>query len=298
MKFDKAIESFFSYCEIEKNYSPLTIEAYKNALNEFYNYFIIEFETEPNIELIDADDIRPFLGYLHDKGNAKSSLRLKISAVKSFYKYAKKQGFIKSNAASTISTPKAEKKLPSYLLENEVNNLLESIDKDDPISLRNKALIELIYSCGLRISEALSIKISDLNFNDKVIKVLGKGKKQRIIPIGKEAIKSLEFYLKVRHNLSTHLNNNSLFLVNNGKTLNYHSAYRMIKKMMQGHTNSPQKSPHVLRHSFATHLMDNGADINSVSEMLGHSSLSSTQIYTHISIERLKDAYKNAHPKA
>ena len=165
------------------------------------------------------------------------------------------------------------------------------------IGARNIALIELIYSSGLRISEALSLKIKQLNFQTKQIKVIGKGNKARIIPVGDKALEALKNYLILRKNPGGKQLPN-LFITSTGKALDQSGAYRMINSAMKGITESPQKSPHTLRHTFATHLMDNGADINSVSEMLGHSSLSTTQIYTHISVERLKEQYKQSHPRA
>jgi len=298
MNFDKYISKFLKYCEIEKNYSVQTIRAYNIALKQFQTYFIEEYDTKPDIKLLETDDLRPFLGYLHDRGNSKSSIRLKVSAIKSFFKYAKRTGITKTNPANNISTPKNEKILPSFMQQNEISNMIDSISSDDFQTLQLKSLIEIIYSCGLRISEALNIKLSDINFRDKIIKVTGKGNKQRLIPIGNEAIKILQTYIELRNKNHTTISNNTLFLDKNGNNLKYQYTYRKIKQLMSQFTNAPKKSPHVLRHSFATHLMDNGADINSVSEMLGHSSLSSTQIYTHVSIERLKEAYKKAHPKA
>lgn len=298
MNFEKYISKFLKYCEIEKNYSIQTIRTYNIALKQFQTYFIEEYDTNPDIKLLETDDLRPFLGYLHDKGNSKSSIRLKVSAIKSFFKYAKRTGLIKTNPANTISTPKNEKKLPSFMLQTEISKMIDSINSEDFSTLQLKAIIEIIYSCGLRISETLNLKSSDINFSEQIIKVIGKGNKQRIIPIGNKAVKILQKYLTLQNLIPKNTTNDTLFIDEKGQNIQYNYIYRKIKQLMTQHTNSPKKSPHVLRHSFATHLMDNGADINSVSEMLGHSSLSSTQIYTHVSVERLKEAYKKAHPKA
>jgi len=229
---------------------------------------------------------------------SKSSLRLKIAAIKSFFKFAFKKDLIEKNPAAFIKSPKKEKKLPSYLTENEVNSLIESIIDKDPINLRNKALIELIYSSGLRISEALNLNVTSIDFSNKSVKVLGKGNKERIVPIGEKALLALSNYLVSRSQLKQDNLEKALFLSKKGKRMNAVEAYRVINSLMKLHTEAKQKSPHILRHTFATHLLDNGADIKAVSEMLGHSSLSSTQVYTHLSIERLKNAYKKAHPKA
>ncbi|MFA6572382.1 MAG: tyrosine-type recombinase/integrase, partial [Bacteroidota bacterium] len=197
-----------------------------------------------------------------------------------------------------VSTPKTDKKLPSFLLQNEVVNLCESFDTSTPIGARNLALTELLYSSGLRISEALQLNTEDINSSNKIVKVLGKGRKERIVPIGEKAMTALQNYLKLRQKIHKELGENALFLSAKGKRMNTVGAYRVIHNAMQSVTESPQKSPHVLRHSFATHMLDNGADIQSVSEMLGHASLSTTQIYTHVSVERLKETYKKSHPKA
>lgn len=299
MSLSEAIEKFLDYCNYEKNFSEHTILTYKQSLINLQQYFKEEYDTVPEVEYIKGNDLRPFLGYLSDKTLKKNSLRLKLSAVKSLFKFLRKKGYIKDNPTISISTPKKEKKLPSFLTKNEVSNLIENINSDehDYFAQRDKALIELIYSGGFRISEVLSLKVSGLNLSSNTLKVLGKGNKERIVPIGEKAISSLKKYLIIRNKIA-HSGEQTLFVNTKGKALSPNSAYFIINKKMKGITETKQKSPHTLRHSFATHLLDNGADINSVSEMLGHNSLSTTQIYTHVSIERLKEAYKQAHPKA
>lgn len=297
MNIEQLIEKFLEYCKSEKNFSLLTIKTYSIALIDFVNYLEDEYKTIPNIEDIETNDIRPFLGYLNDKGLKKNSLRLKIAAVKSFFKFCKRKNFLEINPANSVSTPKKDKKLPNYLTESEVSKLLEQLNTDNPIDIRNGALIELIYSCGLRISEALQINIDSIDIHNLTLKVLGKGNKERIIPIGRKAILKINQYLKIRSEICN-TSDKALFINKRGKRIQPKDAYNSIHKAMIGITEIKQKSPHTLRHSFATHLLDNGADIRSVSEMLGHSSLSTTQIYTHVSIERLKNAYKQAHPKA
>jgi integrase/recombinase XerC len=298
MELYNAIRDFLEYCEIERNYSDKTIESYRLALSQFYDYFKSEYENIPLLEELIPNDVRPFLGYLHDIGLSKSSLRLKMSAVKSFFKFCLKKDLLDNNPASLISIPKKEKKLPSFLLEKEVGKMMNNFNKENPVELRNLALAELLYSSGLRISECLNLNIGDIDQQRKSVKVTGKGNKQRVIPIGSKAIAAINEYSKRREELLNGIFEKALFLTKDGKRLSPSSAYRVINRAMSGVTESTQKSPHVLRHSFATHLLDGGADIQSVSEMLGHSSLSSTQVYTHISVERLKSAYKKAHPKA
>ncbi len=298
MEISSAIEKFLIYIKSEKSYSEHTLLTYSKALEQFNDYIKKEIDSEILLEELVLDDIRPFLGFLHDDGMKKNSLRLKISVVKSFFKYCYKRKYINFNPAALISAPKTDKKLPSFFLENEVTELIDTFESDDVIQLRDKALIELLYSSGLRISEALNININDLNFNSASLKVLGKGNKERVVPIGSKAIEAIKNYLKYRDQLVNTQSGQALFLAKNGKRLYQSSIYRKINSKMKGISESPKKSPHVFRHSFATHLLDHGADIKSVSEMLGHARLSTTQIYTHVSIEKLKEAYKKAHPKA
>jgi integrase/recombinase XerC len=298
MQLYSAIRDFLEYCEIERNYSPKTVESYGLALAQFFDYFKSECEDLPELEDITANDVRPFLGYLHDIGHSKASLRQKMSAVKSFFKFCIKKELLENNPASLISIPKKDKKLPSFLLEKEVGKMMQSFNSSDPIESRNLSMAELLYSSGLRISECLSLNIGDIDFSKRSVCVTGKGNKQRVVPVGSKAIEAIQNYIVLRNELIDSNSEKALFLTKKGKRLSPSSAYRAINRAMAGITESPQKSPHVLRHSFATHLLDGGADIQSVSEMLGHSSLSSTQVYTHVSVERLKNAYKKAHPKA
>lgn len=294
-----AMNNFLTYCEVEKNYSQQTINTYRIALEQFYD-FLKEMEIEKqSLDQFETNDIRPFLSWLAERGNSKSTLKLKLSAVKSFFTYLKRKRVLTSNPATNVLSPKKNKTLPNFLLENEITTLMNSFDENSPLGLRNKALIELLYSSGLRVSEALQLEINSINYGSRTLKVLGKGNKERTIPVGEKAISSIKEYLKRRNEIAEiAVYSKALFIDDNGKPLTSSQAYNIVHKAMQGITESPKKSPHVLRHSFATHLLDNGADIQSVSEMLGHSSLSATQVYTHVSIERLKEAYKKAHPKA
>lgn len=297
MIFDDVIEKFLDYLKIEKNYSSLTITSYKHSLNEFKKYFIESYQQVPEIEIMDSDDISPFLGWLHDKGLKKNTLRLRISAIKSFFKFCKKKNHLEINPAQIVSSPKRDKKLPSFLIEKEINEIFEKFDKNDFKDARALALIELLYGSGLRISEALGLNINEINFDERTIKVLGKGKKERIVPLSSKSINAIRNYINLRKAQKI-VDNNSLFLADNGKRMYHSAAYRIVNNAMKGVTENQKKSPHVLRHTFATHLLSNGADMRSVGEMLGHSSLSTTQIYTHLSVEKLKETYKKAHPKA
>lgn len=298
MKLDEAIKSFLDYCSIEKSYSNKTVESYNLALNQFLQYLECEYDYLVDITQIEACHIRPYVAWLHNKRYCNKSLRIKISAVKSFFKFLFKRNIINKNPASNIPIPKAEKKLPSFLLKKEIDDLINNIESNTAEGARDLALIELLYGSGLRISEALMLNVSDINNLQSLIKVKGKGKKERVVPLGTKAKEAIESYIKLRPLLLKNKGNSALFLTKKGARLSSITAYRIIHNIMTKYTEAPQKSPHVLRHTFATHLLDNGADIQSVSEMLGHESLSTTQIYTHISIERLKTTYKKSHPKA
>ncbi len=298
MKLSDAIHTFLQYIEQNRNLSPNTVTTYSRGLGEFYDFLKESYGDVPEIEEIRTEDIRPFLGWLHDKGLSKKSLRVKIAAVKSLFKFIQKQKWIERNPTTVIAIPKAEKKLPSFLQKEETEHLMNILDDGTPKGARNRALVELLYGAGLRISEALGISISDIDMKQKTVRVRGKGNKIRIVPFGEKASEAISHYLTLRSQLCTQLSGSKVFLNNRGETLSPAVAYKIINRSMRQVTEAEQKSPHVLRHSFATHLLDNGADITAVSEMLGHSSLSATQVYTHLSVERLKNAYKQAHPRA
>ena len=298
MEINKHIDRFLQYCRSEKSFSENTIIAYKYGLDDFINFFREFYESDPNIDDIESDDIKPFLGWLDDKGFARASLKLKISAVKSFFKYLKKKHFIEHNPAQAVLSPKKAKKLPQYLQKSEIENIIEDIKLETIWDWRDSLLLELLYGSGLRISEALQLNINNINVNEKIIKVLGKGNKERIVPITSTFLQKFSSYKNLLLAKSKLKNEFPLFIDHKLKRLSPAMAYKIVKSRMQGKTEIKKKSPHVLRHTFATHLLDNGADIRSVGEMLGHSSLNTTQVYTHLSIERLKDQYKKAHPKS
>lgn len=298
MELLSAISRYLIYAKEEKNFSDETLVTYNTALSDFNKYITEEAGDDIQLEEIDTNLVRIFPGWLNDNGLKKVSIKLKISAVKSFYKFCYKKGLISTNPAEQLSTPKIEKKLPSFLLQNEIMYVIENNVSDDVHTFRNIALFELLYSSGLRISEALNLNNSNLDMNNSTVRVFGKGRKERIVPVGSKAKIALEKYLSKIHLLKTEKSGNAIFLSTRGTRMTPVNAYRIINKLLKGFTEAKQKSPHTLRHSFATHLLDKGADLQSVSEMLGHSSLSSTQVYTHISVERLKETYKKAHPKA
>ena len=298
MQYYQAVREFLEYCETERNHSAHTIEAYRLALDQFADYM-----RQADIDMgavgdLTTADIRPFLGYLHDCGLGVKSIRLKIAAVKSLFRFCVRRGIAACNPALPVPSPRQEKKLPSFLQPAEIDRLLSSFDTSTPAGARDAAIAELLYSSGLRVGELTSLTVGHIT-GEPLLRVVGKGRKERIIPIGSRAMASLQHYLAVRC-LLVHppFSGQALFLSARGKPLSPAGVYRIIHNALAPVSDAGQKSPHVLRHSFATHLIDNGADIRAVSEMLGHASLSTTQIYTHVSVERLKNVYRQAHPKA
>jgi len=323
MKLKNCIDNFINYLVKEKRYSIHTQTSYSVALRQFLDYLDEKFKKEYNnneecsdnntvnntsiaenmdIESIEASTIRPFIGWLYDEGKNRNSIRLKVGSIKSFFKYCYKKEFTKNNIGANINIPQKEKNLPNFILKDEVKKWLDEIELDTFFDYRNKAIIELLYSSGLRISEALNIEINDFDFEKKQVKVFGKGKKDRIVPVGENAILSIKNYLTqipiFRQQNILHKHTKKIFINKDGGQLSAVSAWKIVKSSMQHNVNCNRNSPHILRHSFATHLLDNGADLLAVSKMLGHASLSATEVYTHISTERLKKAYKLAHPKA
>lgn len=307
--FDEYLSEFLEYLKVRRNYSQHTIISYETDLNQFFEYILKSGkgnekslkDCEADFNKIDLIFLKSFIAELSDpkaykRKYSKKSISRKISVLKSFYKYLISNKYISKNFSSSLIFPKVSKKLPSFLTENEINKLLGEKHISD-ISILDKAVIELFYSTGIRLSELINLKIDNLEFRKKTIKVFGKGSKERIVPFGAEAEKAIKNYLSIRE--ICNLNNSDyLFLNNSGKKLYPMRVNRMIKKNLSLVTDLKKKSPHVLRHTFATHLLDNGADIRAVKEMLGHESLSTTQVYTHLTPERLKKVYKQAHPRA
>jgi integrase/recombinase XerC len=297
MDLQSAIRSFLSTLDVEKSSSQHTTLTYATALDQFCQY-LAEFGSPlPQVDDIREADIRPFMGWLHDKGLGKTSIRLKLAAVRSFFKYLLRSGVIERNPAALIASPKTSRPLPSFINVNEAAQLWEMFDVSTVKGLRDKALCELLYGSGLRIHEALGLNVGQIDAAARTVRVTGKGSKQRIVPLTHETIATIESYQLRRSELGPTVTEQALFLGDRGGRLTSSSAWRIVRRALAPVTEARRKSPHVLRHSFATHLLDNGADLSAVSDMLGHSSLSTTQIYTHVSVERLKEAYKRAHPR-
>lgn len=297
MLFNKYIQEYLSYLGVNLKYSPHTITSYENDLHQFENFLTLTFgENKFNLDDIELSILKSFVADLFEEDYSKSSISRKISLLKSFFKYLAKKKYIAKNVAATLIFPKLDKKLPSYLTESETNTLFDAEHTEERKPL-DSAILELFYSTGIRLSELINLKISNVNFSIKTIKVFGKGSKERIVPFGKNAEESIKEYLKIRP-VPAEGNSDILFLSANGNKLYPMQVNRITKKSLAGVTELKKKSPHILRHTFASHLLDKGADIRAVKDLLGHESLSTTQVYTHISPEKLKKVYKQSHPRA
>lgn len=298
-----AIGKYLRYLKVERNASPHTITSYQNDLDQFYSFCQAHFDQEePDINGAERITIRLWLGKLSERGLAKSSIARKVATIRSFFKYCFKRGFVEQNPAHLLIIPKKDQPLPKTVSAADIERMMELAPGDTPRSAQNRAILELFYGTGIRLSELTNLNEEDINTSLKQIKVLGKGAKQRILPVGKRAQEAIEHHLHTRQELYGKKTDadarEAVFLAASGQRIYDRAVQRIVKKFLQRASEVTQKSPHVLRHSFATHLLDNGADIRVIKELLGHADLSSTQVYTHTSVERLKNVYELAHPRA
>ena len=292
------LSSFLQYLEFEKRFSPNTIIAYRKDLEQFFQFVEHEFDIK-SVDGIDHTHIRSWMVELLALDIVPRSIRRKLSTLKTYFKFLLQRSRIAHNPMLKVVAPKVGKRLPVYVQEGTMENLLEDITfSEDYTGVRDRLIIELLYSTGMRRSELINLVISDVDLGQRRCKVLGKGNKERLIPFGKTLSENIEHYLSVRTGQFPEVNNGALFLTEKGKPLYPKLVYNIVKKYLSIVTTVEQRSPHVLRHSFATHLTENGADLNAIKALLGHSSLAATQIYTHNSIERLRQVYQKAHPKA
>lgn len=290
------IDKFLEYLEFDKKFSAHTVVAYRNDLYQFQN-FVNKLDEQVHLDEVNSETIRLWEISLLEDGLGKSSVARKISAVKSFYKYQVQMGKLEKNPASDVAVPKRKKNLPIYLREKEVDEILsEDFFSNDFEGVRNRLIVEFFYECGLRLSELVNLKDSQVDLIARVITVLGKGNKERNIPFGEELKADIDDYLSLRENISGKVD--YFFILENGKQLYPKKVYRVINQSIEQVSTITKKSPHVLRHTFATSLLNNGADIYSVKKLLGHSSLAATEVYTHVTFEKLKTMYKHAHPRA
>lgn len=292
----EVVSKFINHLEIEKNYSKYTILNYKKDLKEFIVF--LKKETINNFNDIDYKLLRFYLNDMFNKKYSSKTVSRHLSTLRTFFKFLKREGIIKSNPMILISNPKEEKKLPTYLNYKELENILDIPDKTSVIGLRDACILELLYSTGIRVGELVNIKVGDIDFSQNRIKILGKGNKERYVLFGNKCKDLLNEYLtNSRPKLSKQKNEN-LFLNQRGTGISIRTTEKMVDDTVKRSSIKSHVSPHTLRHTFATHMLDNGADLNSVSELLGHSNLNTTAIYTHVSNERLRQVYLNCHPRA
>ena len=289
-----SISHFLDYLQKNKRYSVHTLTAYETDLNQLQNYLVAQYELK--IELANSEILRSWIVNLLENGTQNKSVNRKISSTKSFYKYLLRDGVINKNPTDKLISPKVSKPLPNFIREKEMDNLLDSFAFEDSFKgVRDRLILELLYSSGIRLSELIGVKLSDVNFAQQNMRVLGKGNKERIVPLHREVIATINCYLGKRQQVKKDEN---LLLTDSGKKMYPKFVYRKVNYYLGQVTTASKKSPHVLRHTFATHMLNNGADLHTIKEILGHANLSATEVYTHNTIEKLKNIYKQAHPKA
>jgi len=276
-----------------RNYSAHTIVAYQNDLQDFIE-FISQIKKDADLNDFNTQNIRRYLTHLSSKYKEKSSIIRKISCVRSFATYLSKYRHIKNNPFKLITVPKKDKVLPSFLNREEMEKLLENSQQGEKFALRNKAILELLYSSGLRRSEAVGLNIGDIDFYSELVRVFGKGSKERLVPLTEKALKSIKDYIYSRDNPPS---TEPLFLNHLGKRLSGFGLEIIVKKACLKANLARKISPHSIRHSFATHLLSAGCDLRTLQDMLGHKSLQATQVYTHVSLKRLKEVYQKTHPR-
>jgi len=329
MENSNNIQEFLSYLEFEKRFSEHTAKCYGADLRQFGEFLIGRSEgtattgevislaqqeagpavavvTQPKtgldqlLLLVDVNAVRAYLAFLNEKQYSKSTIARKLATLRSFYKFLVKRNRLSSNPVISIRTPKQDKKLPRFLEYEEVRRLLETPPMDTWLGARDRAILETLYSTGVRVSELVALNMEDVDFLGEVVRVRGKGKKERISPIGSSALQVIQHYMEFRNKRAqsnANFDSKVLFVNKHGRRLSTRSVRRKMDKYLQMAGLDPLISPHTLRHSFATHMLNNGADLRSVQELLGHQSLSTTQIYTHLTTRRLKEVYQNAHPR-
>ncbi|WP_340103670.1 tyrosine recombinase [Rhodohalobacter sp. 8-1] len=302
---EQIVEKFLRYLKIERNSSEHTRTSYKTDINQFVDFLNSSDETRSaaaDINAITRLDIRLWLGELSEMGLARNTIARKVASLRSFFKYCYKRGHIEKNPAHLLLVPKKESRLPKTVNPEGIERMMELADGEEPSDHQNLAVLELLFGTGIRLSELVQLSLKDLNFKQKQILIQGKGNKQRIVPLGKQSFNTLKRHLNTRYllfGIKTDADaKKAVFIAPGGQRIYPRFVQRLVKSFIEKVSEISQKSPHVLRHSFATHLLDAGADIRVIKELLGHTNLSSTQIYTHTSVEHLKNVYNQAHPRA
>lgn len=292
---DRVVE-FIEYIEFERSYSIHTVKNYELDLYEFIEY--LKTEKINKLDKVDYQVIRKYLSYLHDKNIKNKSISRKVSSLRSFFKYLKNNDYIKDNPTILISNPKLEKRLPKFLYYNDLDKILNNFNLESIYEIRDYFILELLYSTGIRVSELINIKLKDINKYNREIRILGKGNKERIVLYGKVCAEKMDFYLNESRVHLNKVGSEYLLLNKNGNKLTTRYIEDMVNRVCLRSGIKEKVTPHTLRHTFATHMLNEGADLKTVQELLGHSNLSATGIYTHVSNERLRQVYLNSHPRA
>jgi len=289
-------DRFLAYIQYEKRYSPHTVTAYRTDLDQFFTFLSAQYQIT-DISVIDHSMIRSWLVFLMEQGDSPRSVNRKLTSLKSFYRFLLKEGVVENNPMRRVISPKTSKRLPEFVETASMSALIGHMQGVEGFpGLRDMIIVEMFYNTGIRLSELLNLKETDVDFNSDTIKVMGKRNKERIIPFSKKFGTLLKNYVKEKEN--SFGQHPELFLTDKGGKMYSKQIYLIVNKHLAGFTTLDKKSPHVLRHTFATHLLNNGAELNAVKELLGHASLAATQVYTHNTIDKLKRIYKQAHPRA
>jgi integrase/recombinase XerC len=304
---EQLVEQFLEHLRYERNVSAHTLRNYRIDLEQFLHHLAGPASKHkrriPAVEQIDHLTIREWLASLHSAQKSKSSIARKLAALRTFFQFLVREGLLELNPAKLVSTPRQEKKLPNHLSVEEAVRFIESPDTDTDLGKRDRAILELMYATGVRVAELTTMNLSDIDFRSQLIRVTGKRRKQRVVPFGDPAGEALRDYLKIREKFLFNApvskrDEEALFLNYQGTRITTRSVGRMVDKYIRLCAGMHNISPHALRHSFATHLLDSGADLRDIQELLGHARLSTTQVYTHVSMEKLIEVYDKAHPKA
>jgi len=286
------LKKFLDYLSYQKNYSHNTVKSYREDIIQFIKF--IRKKKIKDLGKVDYNILTDFLSFLHQNGYSPKSISRKIASLKSFFNFLYQKRMIKANPVLLLHSPKVPQRLPDFLTVAEILKILDSVKGENWLSLRDRAILEILYSTGIRVGELVNLKVQDINFVEELVKVKGKGEKERIVPVGKPALNALIDYLEKR----PFKNEKYVFLNKYGKKITERSVERLIKKYQRISGIAKEITPHTFRHSFATHLLDRGADLRSVQEFLGHKRITTTQIYTHLTVEKLKKLYLKAHPRA
>lgn len=296
---DHSLAEFLRHLALERNASAYTIKSYREDLSQALSFFREHLGTTSlRASQLGPRLLRAYVAWLHEQGYSKATQARRVAAVRSWCRFLARQGTIASNPADGLRGPRGDRRLPHFLAEDSLRNLLTAPAGDTPLGLRDRAILEVLYSGGFRVSELVGLNLEDLEMADGMALVRGKGKRERLALLGPNARKALAGWLDVRTGLSPAASQQAVFLNKNGTRLTTRSVGRLVQKYVAQAGLDPRSSPHTLRHSFATHLLDHGADIRSVQELLGHKSLANTQIYTHVTTTRLRESYEKAHPRA